>query len=100
MVLSSKLKKINFFSFTVTSSKIDMLILYLYIFLQFDPDVMILDWCVSDNGDLAQLFRRTPFLSKMVITHDLRTITNNPALKLDANQEAFLKKIGKGCFQI
>ena len=100
MVLSSKLKKINFFSFTVTSSKIDMLILYLYIFLQFDPDVMILDWCVSDNGDLAQLFRRTPFLSKMVITHDLRTITNNPALKLDANQEAFLKKIGKGCSQI
>ena len=67
---------------------------------QFDPDVISLDFCFSNKGDLAQLFRRTPFLSKMVITHDLRTITNNPALKLDEDQAAFLDQIGNGCFQM
>ena len=61
---------------------------------QFDPDVISLDFCFSNKGDLAQLFRRTPFLSKMVITHDLRTITNNPALNLDEDQATFLKDIG------
>ena len=67
-------------------------------FFQFDPDVIILNFCYSNDGDMAGLFRRTATLSKMVITHDLRTITNNPALKLDANQEAFLDQIGRGSF--
>ena len=57
--------------------------------------MIVLNFCFSNDGDLAKLFRRTATLSKMVITHDLRTITNNPALKLDENQEAFLEKIGK-----
>ena len=61
---------------------------------------MILNWCFSDDGDTARLFRTDAFLSKMMITHDLRTITKNPALKLDANQEAFLDQIGKGSFQM
>ena len=60
--------------------------------------MIILDFCVSDVGDLASLFRSTGTLAKMMITHDLRTITNNPALKLDKNQEAFLEEIGNGCF--
>ena len=84
-----------------TQDTFDFTIISIYkTYSQFDPDVISLDFCFSNKGDLAQLFRRTPFLSKMVITHDLRTITNNPTLKLDANQEAFLDQIGNGCFSM
>ena len=69
-------------------------------FAQFEPDVIILPFCYSNNGDLANLLRRTATLSKMVITHDLRTITNNPALKLDKKQEEIFGKTGNGCLQV
>ena len=57
---------------------------------------MVLNLCFSINGDLAMLFRRTATLSEMVVTHDLRTITNNPAAKLNEKQRNFLKQIGRG----
>ena len=62
--------------------------------------MIVLNFCFSNDGDMAKLFRRTATQSKMMITHDLRIITNNPALKLDAKQEAFLEKIGNGCFKM
>ena len=63
---------------------------------QFEPDIILLSFCRSINSDVTMLLRRNAFLSKMVITHDLRTITKNYAAKLDENQERILEEIGNG----
>ena len=57
--------------------------------------MIILNCCYSMNGDLAMLLRRNAILSRMLINHDLRTITKNPEAELDENQLDFLEQIGK-----
>ena len=64
------------------------------IFFQFKPDLLILAFCYSMNGDMAMLFRRTGIMSEMVISHDLRIITKNPKAKLNDVQRKFLENIG------
>ena len=64
------------------------------IIFQFNPDIILLAFCRSINSDVTLLLRRNAFLSEMVITHDLRTITRNYQAKLDENQRRLLKDIG------
>ena len=64
------------------------------LFPQFAPDIIILAFCYSINGDLAMLLRVCGFFSKMIINHDLKIITKNPRAWLDSVQEVLLNNIG------
>ena len=63
-------------------------------FSQFDPDIIMLAFCYSINGDLVMLLRKCGFFSKMIINHDLKIITQNPNAWLDRDQEELLMNIG------
>ena len=57
--------------------------------------MILLGWCYSNNGDVCRLFRRHAIFSKMILNHDLRTITRNPLAKLNEQQRELLEKNGK-----
>ena len=57
--------------------------------------MILLGWCYSNNGDVCRLFRRHAIFSKMILNHDLRTITKNPLAKLNKQQKELLEKNGK-----
>ena len=72
-------------------------------FPQFAPDIILLAFCYSINGDLVIMLRACGSFSKMIINHDLRIITKNPKAELDVIQWDLLKQIGNnkkytGCF--
>ena len=57
--------------------------------------MILLGYCYSNNGDVCMLFRRHAIFSKMILNHDLRTITKNPLAKLNKQQKDLLEKNGK-----
>ena len=65
------------------------------LFPQFAPDIIILAFCYSINGDVVMLLRACGFFSKMIINHDLKIITKNPRARLDSVQDQLLTKIGR-----
>ena len=46
------------------------------------------------NSDVSWLLRRCGISATMFLTHDLRTITNNPLAELNEVQKQLLKEIG------
>ena len=66
----------------------------LIFFTQFAPDIIMLAFCYTINGDLAILLRACGLFSKMIINHDLKIITKNPRAGLDPVQEVLLTNIG------
>ena len=56
--------------------------------------MVILAFCYSRNGDMAMALRRTGIMSEMVITHDLRIITENPRAQFNHVQRTLLNEIG------
>ena len=62
---------------------------------RFDPDLLMLGWCESHNGDVTLLLRREGFFSSMIFRHDLQIITKNPAVKPDQQQLEVVEKLGK-----
>ena len=42
---------------------------------RFNPDVIMLAWCFSFNGDVEMLLRREGVFSLMILNNDLRMIT-------------------------
>ena len=62
--------------------------------VRFQPDFLMLGWCYSRDSDVTMMLRRHGFFSKMIINHDLRIITKNPTVELDAIQWELLKNIG------
>ena len=61
---------------------------------RFSPDVIMLAWCFSLNSDVSLLLRREGVFSVMILSHDLRMITSNPAAQLNALQLQIIKQIG------
>ena len=59
------------------------------------PDVIMLAFCYSINGDLVMLLRACGLFSKMIINHDLKIITQNPRAWLNPVQEELLTTIGR-----
>ena len=62
---------------------------------RFDPDLLMLGWCESQNSDVTLLLRREGFFSSMIFRHDLQIITKNPAVKPDQQQLEVVEKLGK-----
>ena len=62
---------------------------------RFDPDLLMLGWCESHNGDVTLLLRREGFFSSMIFRHDLQIITKKPAVKPDQQQLQVVEKLGK-----
>ena len=60
----------------------------------FSPDVIMLAWCFSLNGDVSMLLRREGVFSQMILNNDLRMITANAAAKLNEIQSQIIMKIG------
>ena len=61
---------------------------------RFSPDVIMLAWCFSLNGDVSMLLRREGVFSQMILNNDLRMITANAAAKLNEIQSQIIMKIG------
>ena len=61
---------------------------------KFNPDVIMLAWCFSLNSDVSLLLRREGVFSAMILNHDLRLITANPAAQLSHLQEQIIREIG------
>ena len=59
---------------------------------QCDPDVILLGWCYSLNGDVSMLLRREGVFSQMILNNDLRMITANAAAKLNEIQSQIIMK--------
>ena len=55
----------------------------------------MLAFCYSVNSDVSMLLRRCGLFSTMIISHDLKKLTNNPEAELNENQRELLKKIGR-----
>ena len=68
--------------------------LYFKTFPQFKPDIIVVGFCFSLNGDVSWLLRRCGLSASMFLTHDLRIITKNPRLELNPIQIQLLKEIG------
>ena len=66
----------------------------LEIFPQFKPDIIVVGFCFSLNGDVSWLLRRCGLSASMFLTHDLRIITKNPRLELNHIQKQLLRQIG------
>ena len=69
----------------------------IYVIAQFKPDIIVVGFCFSLNGDVSWLLRRCGLSASMFLTHDLRIITKNPRLELNHIQKQFLKEIGIIC---
>ena len=77
------------------SQKIPLqLICYYQTFGQFNPGIIVVGFCFSMNSDVSWLLRRCGISATMFLTHDLRTITNNPLAELNEVQKQLLKEIG------
>ena len=63
-------------------------------FAQFNPGIIVVGFCFSMNSDVSWLLRRCGISATMFLTHDLRTITNNPLAELNEVQKQLLKEIG------
>ena len=63
-------------------------------FPQFNPGIIVVGFCFSMNSDVSWLLRRCGISATMFLTHDLRTITNNPLAELNEVQKQLLKEIG------
>ena len=61
---------------------------------QCDPDVILLGWCYSLNGDVSMLLRREGVFSLMILNNDLRVITGNPTAQLNDVQREIITEIG------
>ena len=65
------------------------------------PTVLVIAWCFSTNDDLAMALRSEGFLSKLLIEFDLRRVTGKSDVKLNRQQEEFLKQMVKaGLFNV
>ena len=62
--------------------------------IQCDPDVIMLGWCYSLNGDVSMLLRSEGVFSQMILNNDLRIITSNPLARLNDIQKDIIKEIG------
>ena len=69
--------------------------IFMLLFLQLEPAIIMLAFCYSINGDMALLLRACGLFSKMIIKHDLKIITRNHRASLNPVQEKLLTKIGK-----
>ena len=65
------------------------------IFLQFKPDIVMLAYCYSLNGDVSMMLRRCGLFSLMIINHDIKMLTKNPEAKLNENQRKLMEDIGR-----
>ena len=63
-------------------------------FAQFKPGIIVVGFCFSMNSDVSWLLRRCGISATMFLTHDLRTITNNPLAELNEIQKQLLIEIG------
>ena len=61
---------------------------------RFDPDVLMLGWCESRDGDVTLLLRLDGFFSYMMFRYDLQIITKNPEAKPDCLQMGVIEKLG------
>ena len=68
--------------------------IFVEIFPQFQPGIIMLAFCYSLNSDVSMLLRRCGLFSIMVLSHDLKMLTKNPNAKLNENQRKFLEEIG------
>ena len=64
------------------------------IIIQCDPDVILLSWCYSLNGDVSIVLRSEGVFSLMILNNDLRIITSNPLARLKDTQRRIIKEIG------
>ena len=62
--------------------------------IQCDPDVIMLSWCYSLNGDVSMLLRSEGVFSQMILNNDLRIITSNPLARLNDIQREIIKETG------
>ena len=65
------------------------------IIIQCDPDVIMLGWCYSLNGDVSMVLRSEGVFSQMILNNDLRIITSNPLARLNDIQRGIIKEIGR-----
>ena len=65
------------------------------IIIQCDPDVIMLSWCYSLNGDVSMLLRSEGVFSLMILNNDLRIITSNPLARLNDTQRQIIKETGR-----
>ena len=68
---------------------------FVIIMIQCDPDVIMLGWCYSLNGDVSMVLRSEGVFSQMILNNDLRIITSNPLAKLNDIQRQIIKEIGR-----
>ena len=68
---------------------------FVIIIIQCDPDVIMLGWCYSLNGDVSMLLRSEGVFSQMILNNDLRIITSNPLARLNDTQKQIIKEIGQ-----
>ena len=64
------------------------------IIIQCDPDVIMLGWCYSLNGDVSMVLRSEGVFSQMILNNDLRIITSNPLARLNDTQRQIIKETG------
>ena len=69
-------------------------------FPQFNPGIIVVGFCFSMNSDVSWLLRKCGISATMFLTHDLRTITNNPLAELNPVQRQLLEEIGNFIFLI
>ena len=65
------------------------------IIIQCEPDVILLGWCYSLNGDVSMLLRGEGVFSQMLLNNDLRIITSNPLARLNGIQRQIIKETGR-----
>ena len=66
---------------------------------KFGPDIIMVAFCYSFNGDVDLMLRRCGLSATMFLTHDLRSIKRNPQANLDPLQKMFLNELGNNeCF--
>ena len=70
-------------------------VFFVIIIIQCDPDVIMLGWCYSLNGDVSMLLRSEGVFSQMILNNDLRIITSNPLARLNDIQRQIIKEIGR-----
>ena len=63
-------------------------------FAQFNPGIIVVGFCFSMKSDVFWLLRECGISAIMFLTHDLKTITNNPLAELDPIQKELVDEIG------
>ena len=71
------------------------MIVIVIIITQCEPDVILLGWCYSLNGDVSMLLRSEGVFSLMILNNDLRIITSNPLARLNDTQRQIIKETGR-----